>query len=82
MPHYLGPNRKVNIVTRKVFEDFGQCGDQRAWEAACEERSNDSWMKVCVCERSSDPELEYLRQWLLRNGATEEDQYVILGISW
>lgn len=72
MPHYIGPNRKIRIVTRKIFEDFNRCDDDRAWQAACTEQPNDSWREICV----------YLRQWLLKNGATEEDGHVILAISW
>ena len=82
MPHYLGPNRKVAIVTRKVFEDFNRCGDQRAWEAACMEQRNDSWREVEVGKTQEDPEEEYLRQWLLKNGAEVADEYVIIGICW
>ncbi len=74
--------REMKIVTRKVFEDFSKCDDPRAWEAACIERSNDSWRKVCVKNKYSDPEEEYLRQWLLKNGANEKDEYVFIGISW
>lgn len=82
MPHYLGPNRTINIVARKVFENFNQCNDQRAWEAACMEQRNDSWVEICVNKKHDDPEDEHLRQWLLRNGACEQDEYVILGICW
>lgn len=82
MPHYLGPNRTVSIVTRKVFEDFNRCSDPRAWEAACLEQPNDSWREIAVGKPDSDPDIEYLRQWLLKHGATKADEYVILGISW
>lgn len=81
MPHHVG-NTEVKIVTRKVFEDFGSCDDQRAWEVACDEQANDSWVEVCVSKVHDDPDREHLRQWLLQNGACEEDGYVILGISW
>lgn len=82
MPHYLGTNRKIKIVTRKVFENLNRIDDQRAWQAACMEQRNDSWREVCVSKENSDPEQEYLRQWLLKNGAEENDEHVILGISW
>jgi hypothetical protein len=82
MPHYLGPNRKVQIVTRKVFEDFNRCGDDRAWMAACMEQPNDSWREFAVGEEYDDPDEEYLRQWLLSNGACEEDAYIFLAICW
>jgi hypothetical protein len=82
VPHHLGPNREVTIVSRKVFEDFDRCADSRAWEAACLDQPNDSWREVCVSEPSEDSDEEYLRQWLLRNGATEDDQYVFLAICW
>ena len=82
MPHYIGPNRKMEIVVRKVFEGFGCSADSRAWEAACMEQPNDSWIEVCVSEPDSDPEQEYLRQWLLKNGATEADKYVFVEICW
>lgn len=82
MPHYIGPNRKVNIVTRKVFENFDLCDDPRAWQAACEEQPNNSWREICVNEKHCDEEQEYLRQWLLKNGATVEDEYVIIEICW
>lgn len=84
MPHHLGPHRKVEVIIRKVFEDFGCCDDPRAWKAACEDQRNDSWVEICVEEPygDGDPEMEYLRQWLLRNGASEQDGYVLLGISW
>ena len=82
MPHYLGPNRKIQIVTRKVFENFGRCEDRRAWEAACMEQPNDSFREVCVGEKDDDPEEEHLRQWLLKNGAEEKDEYVFVEICW
>ncbi len=82
MPHYIGPDREVQIVTRKVFENFNRCDDQRAWEAACLEQSNDSWREVCVKKPADDPDEEHLRQWLLNNGATEEDEYVFVEICW
>lgn len=82
MPHYLGPNRKVRMVTRKVFENFNRCGDDRAWMAAITDQNNDSWREFCVSKKHNDPEDEYLRQWLLKNGATEKDEYVFVAICW
>ncbi len=82
MPHYIGLNRKITIVERKVFENFNCCEDTRTWETACLEQSNDSYREVCVNKMSDDPDEEHLRQWLLKNGATIEDEYVILEISW
>jgi len=74
---------KIRIVKRKVFENFYHCDDRRAWETACEEQPNDSLRAFDVDEVYEDePDLEYLRQWLLRNGAVEEDEVVILFISW
>lgn len=86
MPHYLGPNRKLEVVTRKVFENFNRCDDTKAWDIAwniaCMEQRNDSWVEIAVGEVQDDSDDEYLRQWLLRNGATEEDGHVFLAISW
>ena len=82
MPHYIGPDRKISIVTRKVFENFNRCRDERAWGAASEDQPNDSWREVCVKKKASDPEQEHLRRWLLKSGAEEADEYVILAISW
>lgn len=82
MPHYIGPNRKVQVVTRKVFENFNRCNDPRAWNTACLEQPNDSWIEVNVSKAHQDPDEEHLRQWLLKNGATEADEYVFLAICW
>lgn len=82
MPHYLGPNRKVTVVNRKVFEDFNRCPDRIAWEAACMEQSNDSFREFAIDELYSDPDEEHLRQWLLANGAEESDKVVFLAICW
>ncbi len=82
MPHYIGPNRKLQISIRKVFENFNRCDDSRAWEAACLDQSNGSWREVCVSKKADDPDDEHLRQWLLKNGVTEKDEYVFVGISW
>lgn len=83
MTKYSNPNRNVRIVTRKIFIDFHRCADHRAFEAACEEQSNGSWRQVHVLqEYTRDPEMEYLRQWLLANGAEANDEWVLLSIRW
>ena len=74
---------EMKIVARKVFVNFCRtCRDQRAWEAACCEQSNDSWPRFAVGVPQEDADQEYLRQWLLQNGAEEADEYVFLSISW
>ena len=82
MPHYIGPNRKVTIVNRKVFENFNRCNDRRAWETATLEQPNDSFREFAVGELYSDPDDEHLRQWLLANGAEESDKVIFLAICW
>ena len=82
MPHYIGPNRQVQVVTRKVFENFNRCEDYRAFEVACLEQANDSWREIRVNQKHDDPDMEHLRQWLLANGAEESDEYVLIVISW
>ena len=82
MPHYSNPNRHVRIVTRKIFTNFPCCADDRAFEAACEGWPNDSWRQIYVIQEYDDPEMEYLRQWLLANGAEENDEWVLLSIRW
>lgn len=83
MPHYIGPNRKMSIVTRKVFENFDRCTDSRAWNVACEEQRNDSFREFAVGKPyEGDEDSEYLRQWLLNNGAEEADKVVFLAICW
>ncbi len=74
----------MKITTRKVFEDFGNaCCDQRALEAGYTEQRNDTVRRVCVDKECDyDAEVEYLRQWLLANGAEESDGYVLIIISW
>ena len=81
IPHYLG-NTKVQIVNRKVFENFNRCFDSQAWLAACTEQPNDSFREFAVGKLYSDPDDEYLRQWLLANGAEESDEVVFLAICW
>lgn len=74
---------KTEITKRKVFENFGRvCRDQRAWEGACCNQCKDSFRKVYVDQEALDPDEEYLRQWLLANGAEESDGYVFIAISW
>lgn len=82
MPHYLGRNRKVTIVNRKVFENFDCCGDYLAWQTACISGPNDSFREFAVGDAYSDPDDEHLRQWLLANGADESDEVVFLAICW
>lgn len=82
MPHYLGLDRKVTIVNRKVFEDFNCCNDREAWQTACMEQPNDSFREFVVGEVYSDPDDEHLRQWLLANGAETADEVVFLAICW
>lgn len=82
MPHYLGPNRELQVVNRKVFENFNCCDDRLAWQAASMEQPNDSFREFEVGEPHSDPDDEHLRQWLLKNGATEADEVVFLAICW
>jgi hypothetical protein len=77
MLQYIGSNRKVRIVQRKVFENFYCCPDHRAYEAACEKQPDDSW-EICVYKKYDDPDMEHLRQWLLANGAEESDKYVFV----
>ena len=73
----------MEITKRKVFEDFSHaCRDQRAWEEACLNQYNDSVRKVHVDKKCLDTDAEYLRQWLLANGAEESDGYVFVVISW
>ncbi len=67
----------------KVFENFSRmCRDNRAWEAACLEHNNDSWRLFQVANKYDDPDEEHLRQWLFKNGISEEDEAVFLRISW
>lgn len=69
----------MRVRTRKVFERFNQCPDDRAWDAADNETpSNGLIASFPVSEPYEDPEPEYLRQYLLRVGAKESDGYVIL----
>jgi|GEM_PF-5944665 len=82
MPHFIGPNRETFIVTRKVFQNLVRSIDQRAWETACLEQPNDSFREFRVDTKYNDPNDEYLRQWLLKNGAEESDEYVFLDICW
>lgn len=73
----------MNITTRKVFENFSEiCHDQRVWEEACYGQFNDSVCKVYVDQKRDDADTEYLRQWLLANGAEESDGYVFIAIYW
>lgn len=45
-------------------------------------QDNGSFRTLDVDEVYADSDLEYLRQWLLRNGATEMDGCVFLSICW
>ena len=56
--------------------------DIRAWMTACEEQAHDSFRAFEVSEVYDDPDLEYLRQWLLSKGATEADEFVFLSVCW
>lgn len=73
---------KMKIVKRKVFKNFNRCNDRRAWETACKGQRNGYFREFYVNYVYDDPDLEHLRQWLLRNGATEEDEFVFLLICW
>ena len=75
--------RPVSIVTRKIFHNFSNdCRDRRAFEAGCEEQSNDSYRMIRVDGEHWDADMEYLRHWLLANGAEESDEYVFISICW
>ena len=73
---------KMNFVERKVFEDFGRCKDRRAYDAACEGQLNGYYREFRVRRIYPDADLEYLRQWLFKNGVTEDDEVVFLSICW
>ncbi len=73
----------METTKRKVFEDFsGTCHDQRAREEGCLDRYIDCVRKVHVDKKCPDADAEYLRQWLLANGAKESDGYVFVVTPW
>ncbi len=72
---------KIKMI--KTFENFSRiCRDNRAWMAACLEQNNDSWILFQVASKLDDPDEEHLRQWLFKNGISEEDECVFLRIDW
>ncbi|KKL18819.1 hypothetical protein LCGC14_2471740 [marine sediment metagenome] len=72
------------ISTCKVFSNFHQCcRDQRAWEIACEDQRNGSWRPLKVDHFFDDPDIEYLRRWILNHSSIiESEELVFLRISW
>lgn len=80
MPSNVEPNYEGKVVPRKVFENFDRCDDPTVYRTVRKGQSGYSWVGWQVAEPHENEDRERVRQWLLKNGAEERDEYVLFWI--